>query len=524
MARLPIPGSDDGTWGGILNDFLNQEHNADGTQKTLGITKGGTGATDAATARTNLNVVARGDLVLNVKDYGAKGDGTTDDTAAIQAAIDSLKNTSISATAHRGGTVYFPPGRYKITSTLTITQTGGITLRGAGYGALLNNLNATTIGESYEGPSTILNGCGSGQAAIEVLGSDYATTWNTSWVTIERLDIKNLANTVHGIKLNAGSAIMDRIVLDRVTIHGGDRAVWVTGLAGDQPFDVQILGCDIEINLGLAPNQAFNYGVYIDAGGGVNTVIRDTAIRGAAENSIYHNGAVNITIENCTLEGSGKEHIYIAKQGTTKIIGGHMEGCFQSAYWNGTRYQRTSVDANPAAAIAVNTGANSPNRLTIFGLDVSLNDALNSTDGSHMIHLLWMYSGYLGIYDTAVGPTGGSTIKQPLVYTNGYTVYTRLSGLIPSKPLTGVDAVGGTVYPIVTGWNDDPGRDRASLMLDTGAGGLGPQISGGNAAPAIAGTAGDFYFRTNTPGSANQRIYVCTVAGAAGAATWVGIV
>ncbi|HUQ85063.1 MAG TPA: hypothetical protein VM077_01960 [Candidatus Limnocylindrales bacterium] len=35
MPRLPIPGSDDGTWGDILNDFLTQEHNADGTQKAI---------------------------------------------------------------------------------------------------------------------------------------------------------------------------------------------------------------------------------------------------------------------------------------------------------------------------------------------------------------------------------------------------------------------------------------------------------------------------------------------------------
>lgn len=31
MARLPVPGSDDGTWGGVLNAYLRAEHNADGT-------------------------------------------------------------------------------------------------------------------------------------------------------------------------------------------------------------------------------------------------------------------------------------------------------------------------------------------------------------------------------------------------------------------------------------------------------------------------------------------------------------
>lgn len=33
MARLPQPGSDQGTWGDILNDYLSQVHNTDGTLK-----------------------------------------------------------------------------------------------------------------------------------------------------------------------------------------------------------------------------------------------------------------------------------------------------------------------------------------------------------------------------------------------------------------------------------------------------------------------------------------------------------
>jgi hypothetical protein len=36
MARLPIPGSDDGTWGDVLNAFLAVEHNPDGSLKPTG--------------------------------------------------------------------------------------------------------------------------------------------------------------------------------------------------------------------------------------------------------------------------------------------------------------------------------------------------------------------------------------------------------------------------------------------------------------------------------------------------------
>lgn len=48
-------------------------------------------------------------MIYNVQEFGAKGDGITDDTAAIQAAIDA-------AAAAGGGEVYVPPGTYIVTA------------------------------------------------------------------------------------------------------------------------------------------------------------------------------------------------------------------------------------------------------------------------------------------------------------------------------------------------------------------------------------------------------------------------
>ena len=62
-------------------------------------------------------------LIFNVTSYGAKADGTTDDSFAIQAAIDA-------AAEARGGTVILPPGRYALYYPLNITSSR-IVLAGA---------------------------------------------------------------------------------------------------------------------------------------------------------------------------------------------------------------------------------------------------------------------------------------------------------------------------------------------------------------------------------------------------------
>lgn len=51
--------------------------------------------------------------VVSVKDFGAAGDGVTDDTAAIQAALNAKS-------AAGGGIVYAPQGKYRLTSKITI--------------------------------------------------------------------------------------------------------------------------------------------------------------------------------------------------------------------------------------------------------------------------------------------------------------------------------------------------------------------------------------------------------------------
>ncbi len=124
---------------------------------------------------------------MTVRSYGARGDGTTDDTAAIQSAI----NAAAKQPGH-GADVVFPAGTYRITRTLDCKTLGagvftGVNLRGAGPlsttlrwdgpadGALLRIYNAkqyTVSGLHF------LNGLGPSQQTIgaDLTGSQNGTT------------------------------------------------------------------------------------------------------------------------------------------------------------------------------------------------------------------------------------------------------------------------------------------------------------------------------------------------------------
>ena len=88
---------------------------------TVGNIEGGT-YTPAGTNAVPRTVQSKLRETVSVKDFGAVGDGVTDDTAAIQAAIDSLST---------GGAVYFPEGVYSISASLVVNSPN-ITLYGDG--------------------------------------------------------------------------------------------------------------------------------------------------------------------------------------------------------------------------------------------------------------------------------------------------------------------------------------------------------------------------------------------------------
>jgi hypothetical protein len=82
---------------------------------------------------------------INVKDHGAVGDGTTDDTAAIQAAIDATGGPTPQA-RREGGVVYLPQGDYVVSAPLVINR-AAVTITGAAPNRTMITPSASFSGE-----------------------------------------------------------------------------------------------------------------------------------------------------------------------------------------------------------------------------------------------------------------------------------------------------------------------------------------------------------------------------------------
>jgi|SRR5271157_847873 len=74
-------------------------------------------------------------LEVNVRAFGARGDGVSDDTAAVQAAFDAVDGGS--------GAVFFPPGVYSVSSTLPVPS--NTRLYGAGYSSTILGMKDNQI-------------------------------------------------------------------------------------------------------------------------------------------------------------------------------------------------------------------------------------------------------------------------------------------------------------------------------------------------------------------------------------------
>lgn len=193
------------------------DSNAVPTLAQLALTTGSTlvGFRQLGTGAVTRTTQSKMQDMVSVKDFGAVGNGVTDDTAAINAAI-----TAINALG--GGTVFFPEGTYLVGDAggnVAISLLSNVTLNGDGINVtiikLKNSGNAHVINAASASNVSITNLTVDGNRANQSLSVHCIRGSSVDGYFIENVEAKQ--SYAYGIGFQTGT--FKRIKLNNVYVH-----------------------------------------------------------------------------------------------------------------------------------------------------------------------------------------------------------------------------------------------------------------------------------------------------------------
>jgi parallel beta-helix repeat protein len=411
---------------------------------------------------------------VNVKSFGAVGDGVTDDTAAIQAA----------ATAAASGELYLPPGNYRISGTITLPST--ITVRG--HGAVLHQVtnNTPTLRATSATAVTIegleLVGVGSGDTASTAVSAAYGVTaraygiWFDSCSNVKVRDVRLRQHRNAGIVLwHSSDVLVDGCNITGTRGQGVSSAdsgipngdgttaqfgVWVvSGYAGDDPSTMKGTNITLRDNWAGEVAHAYYIGPNYD---------RVTAI-GNRFGYLSQHGFYVVPYKNLSITQS---------KGDAYAHGIKLQGQWQASYVNpgpvDVSFNQVTGDTAPAIDIGVidEVSGSTPIRASTF-IDGATVIGNTVSSGSHSGILLTGVRGgivaknrvrstaWFGIYaysfegsiednevGSSTGTIGDSTHDPIFVSVSPY-----LTSVVKGNKFRGINAASAPNAYITGAWN-----------------------------------------------------------------------
>lgn len=221
---------------------------------------------------------------ISVKDFGAVGDGVTDDTAAIQAALDAAKGADATATGRSVFSLYFPStegGFYKITDTLVIDGTHGLTIFGDG------------ARKERSGSVAAIIWYGSSQKPIFQLAGRTGIPSNPNFL----ITIRDLTLSGYESSVTPGSSIPSTVALSGIHLGNLDEE-------NDNTLQRMVLIENVNI-------ENCRFGIWSGNPDGLNTDHASTGINHCYIRNNFQagikwgTGNAIVSIHGCTLSGNG---------------------------------------------------------------------------------------------------------------------------------------------------------------------------------------------------------------------------
>lgn len=390
-------------------------------------------ATGSTTAR---QLSDRAADVVNVKDYGAKGDGVTDDTASIQAAVAAIPTT--------GATLLFPHGTYLISNSSALPSNASVVGEGA---KIVAAPAASWSGGAHQGSA--FTGATSA-SNIQVSGLNFSWAYGDGTPHILQFAATN-SNIVVTNNVSDGSGDFVAMVGTTNTLIEGNSVTNVSNACYDHwgsAQDARVIG---------------NYcSTYASAGSGLGAIqFTGIATGGGAANSagficlgntIFVNGgsAPQAIIINGPSTG-GSDNRFIVENNKIVIANATSSwGVLVSGLANNGIISNNYFEGNAGSYSAVSVASTATN------VSVSGNRAYNWQAGSNGVFANASVGGTLANNQAVSSSTPllGSTDTSTVVYGNGAGTNTlSLANVNISSGSAAFSGAVSSTSPITIGWN-----------------------------------------------------------------------
>jgi parallel beta-helix repeat protein len=255
----------------------------------------------------------------DVKSFGATGDGKTDDTAAIQAAIDDLPQA--------GGVVSLSPGTYMVKQ---LSLKGGTNLIGAGRASVLKALPAAT---------SVITFAPGEQRGIRI-----------SDLMIDGGHSDQRTEPGIGLFLDAPAVVSDLLVERLWFQNHQTHAIQIAGAKGETHHDLVFRDIDIS-KTGMTHGCGFRIhsgsNIWIDRAHIVDVGTQRNDHQSSGILVRYGSNTTNLSITNSHIEGSADHNIFLGDTRNVRIVnnrryrstrgGGNGSGIQANASYAGMR-------------------------------------------------------------------------------------------------------------------------------------------------------------------------------------------